>query len=304
MNLRFIEAFVWVARLRSFRAASEKLHTTQTAISSRIASLESDFGVRLFERDKRTVTLTPSGEELLTYAEELLGISARMMEAVADRASYGGTISIGAVEGVVHTWLPELLRRVRDSFPQARVEIHSYMTANLHDELLKGNIDLAFTGDSLSNASVDNRRICEFEMRWVMSSKVWNSNPIAGREILERLPLLTFLRSSLVHRDVVSKLGPHSTSRINPISSIAAMVSLIKSGYGVATLPPACVIREIESGELVALDVEPALAPVSIIASVRNRSDSPFPEAVASLAVEAAASFATGPLAHLVAMKV
>src|SRR5262245_63968324 len=78
MNLRFIEAFVWVARLRSFRAASEKLHTTQTAISSRIASLESDFGVRLFERDKRTVTLTRSGEELLKYAEELLGISARM----------------------------------------------------------------------------------------------------------------------------------------------------------------------------------------------------------------------------------
>jgi len=70
MNLRFIEAFVWVARLRSFRAASEKLHTTQTAISSRIASLESDFGVRLFERDKRTVTLTHSGEELLNYAEE------------------------------------------------------------------------------------------------------------------------------------------------------------------------------------------------------------------------------------------
>ena len=49
----------------------------------------------------------------------------------------------------------------------------------------------------------------------------------------------------------------------------------VKSGYGVATLPQACVMRELESGELVALDVEPALAPVSIIASVRNRSDSP-----------------------------
>ena len=304
MNLRFVEAFVWVARLRSFRAASEKLHTTQTAISSRIASLESDFGVRLFERDKRTVTLTHSGEELLKYAEELLGISARMMEAVANRASYGGMISIGAIEAVVHTWLPELLRRLRDSFPQARIEIHSYMTANLHDELLKGNIDLAFTGESLSNASVENRPICEFQMRWVTSSTALNGNPIAGPEILERLPLLTFLRSSLVHRDVIAKLGPHSTSRINPISSIAAMVSLLKSGYGVATLPLACVMHEIEAGDLVALDVEPALAPVSVIASVRNRSDSPFPDATASLAVEAAASFAIGPFADLVSVKV
>jgi DNA-binding transcriptional LysR family regulator len=304
MNLRFIEAFVWVARLRSFRAASEKLHTTQTAISFRIASLENDFGVRLFERDKRTVTLTHSGEELLKYAEELLGTSARMMEAVADRASYGGTISIGAIETVVHTWLPELLKRLRDSFPQAGVEIHSDTTANLHEALLKGNIDLAFTSESLSNASVENRPICEVQMAWVTSAKAWNGNPIAGREILEGLPLLTFLRGSSVHRDVVSKLGPHSTARINPISSIAAMVSLIKSGHGVATLPPACVMREIESGELVALDVEPALAAVSVMASVRNRSDSPFPETAASLAVEAAASFATGPLAYLVRAKV
>lgn len=304
MNLRFIEAFVWVARLHSFTAASEKLHTTQTAISSRIASLESDFGVKLFERDKRTVTLTHSGEELLKYAEELLGISARMMEAVADRASYGGTISIGAIETVVHTWLPELLRRLRHSFMKVRVEIHSYMTANLHDELLKGNIDLALTAESLSIASVENRPICQFQMRWVASPKACKGNPIVGREILERLPLLTFLRDSVVHRDVVSKLGPHSTARINPISSIAAMVSLAKSGYGVATLPHACVLREIKSGDLVALDVEPALAPLPIIASVRNRSDSPIPEAAASLAVEAAASFATGPLAHLVTVKV
>jgi hypothetical protein len=62
MNLRFIEAFVWVPRLHSFTAASEKLHTTQTAISSRIALLESDFGVKLFERDKRTGTLEQSGK--------------------------------------------------------------------------------------------------------------------------------------------------------------------------------------------------------------------------------------------------
>lgn len=103
MNLRFIEAFVWVARLRSFKAAAEKLHTTQTAISARIATLENQFGVKLFERDKRTVVLTYSGEELLKYAEQLLGISARMMEAVADRSSYGGTVSIGAIETVVHT---------------------------------------------------------------------------------------------------------------------------------------------------------------------------------------------------------
>ena len=74
MNLRFIEAFVWVARLRSFTAAAEKLYTTQAAISARIATLEDEFGVKLFERDKRTVALTHF-VKASEYDEQLLGIS-------------------------------------------------------------------------------------------------------------------------------------------------------------------------------------------------------------------------------------
>ena len=163
MNLRFIEAFVWVARLRSFTAAAEKLYTTQAAISARIATLEADFGVKLFERDKRTVTLTPSGEELLKHAEELLGISARMLEAVSDRATYGGFIAVGVIEAVVHTWLPELLGRLRQRFPKVRVEIHSYITADLHEELLNGNIDLALTAEALASPAIENSRICGFQ---------------------------------------------------------------------------------------------------------------------------------------------
>ena len=48
MNVRFLEAFVWVAKLGSFKAAAEKMHTTQAGISSRIATLEEQFGVREF----------------------------------------------------------------------------------------------------------------------------------------------------------------------------------------------------------------------------------------------------------------
>lgn len=193
MNLRFIEAFVWVARLHSFKAASEKLGTTQTAISARIATLEAEFGVRLFERDKRSVTLTHAGDELLAHAEQLLGMSARMMEAVADRANYGGTFSIGAIEAVVHTWLPELLRQLRVSFPKVRAEIHSYMTADLHDELLKGHIDLALTAEPLSHVAVENRPICTFEMRWITASCADVPDTRRARELPEHLPILTFL---------------------------------------------------------------------------------------------------------------
>lgn len=61
MNLRFLETFVWVARLKSFRLTAEKLFTTQASVSSRIAALEADLGVKLLLRDSRGVSLTPEG---------------------------------------------------------------------------------------------------------------------------------------------------------------------------------------------------------------------------------------------------
>ena len=59
MNLKFLETFVWVAKLKSFRLTAEKLFTTQASISSRIAVLESELGVKLFLRDSRGVRREP-----------------------------------------------------------------------------------------------------------------------------------------------------------------------------------------------------------------------------------------------------
>ena len=300
LNLRFIEAFVWVARLRSFTAAAEKLYTTQAAISARIATLEDDFGVKLFERDKRTVALTPSGEELLAYAEQLLGISARMLEAVSDRATYEGFVSIGVIEAVVHTWLPEMLKRLRQQFPKVRVEIHSYITADLHEELLKGNIDLALTAKALAHPTIQNSSICEFPMAWVIAPTAAGNPKASDAELLDRLPILTFLRDSFVYRDVVAKLGPYCVARINPISSIAAMVSVVRTGYGLATLPRAAIGPELESLALIALAGVPELAALPVIASRRAQSESPLAAAVIRVALEAAQAFSSGRAADIV----
>ena len=292
MNLRFIEAFVWVARLKSFKGAADKLHMTQAAISSRIAELENQFGVRLFERDERGVVLTYSGSELLKYAEQLLGVNARMMDAVADRASFRGTVSIGVIESVVHTWLPDLLRRFKQAYPNACVEIHSDNTPKVQEELLKGQIDLAFTAGEVAEHTVENRHLCTFAVRWIASTSLGLGKGSLGREIFERYPILTFLRDSIVCIDAVAKLQSYGAVRINPCSAIAAMVSLLKSDFGIATLQYAAIQHEIAAGELVALDLEPELALQPVVANLRIDADSPLAEPLVQFAREAVKSFA------------
>ena len=78
MNLRFLETFVLLAELRNFRMTAERLYTTQAAVSSRIATLEQEFGVRLFDRGVREVTLTADGAKALVHAERMLRLMREM----------------------------------------------------------------------------------------------------------------------------------------------------------------------------------------------------------------------------------
>ena len=85
MNLKFLETFVWVARLKSFRLTADKLFTTQASISSRIAVLEGELGVKLFLRDSRGVKLTPEGLKVLDYAERMLDTMQALKQSLETR---------------------------------------------------------------------------------------------------------------------------------------------------------------------------------------------------------------------------
>ena len=106
MNYKRIEAFFWVAKLRSFSKAAEQQCTTQPAISSRIAILEKELDVKLFERDGNAkVLLTPKGHELIPYAEKLVYFSKKFANAANNSVAYSGLLRLGVSETIAHSWL-------------------------------------------------------------------------------------------------------------------------------------------------------------------------------------------------------
>ncbi|HCI02056.1 MAG TPA: LysR family transcriptional regulator, partial [Oceanospirillaceae bacterium] len=72
MRIRNLNSFIKVAKLGSFHVAATQLHTSQPAISARIATLEDELGVRLFKRDQSGTQLTTRGMQLLPFAERLV----------------------------------------------------------------------------------------------------------------------------------------------------------------------------------------------------------------------------------------
>jgi len=88
LNLKFLETFVWVARLAQLFARAEKLRTTQAAVLKPDRhAWERDLGVRLFERDLRNVSLTPHGQRALPQAEAIVRMVGEFERTIGDTNS-------------------------------------------------------------------------------------------------------------------------------------------------------------------------------------------------------------------------
>ena len=98
MNLRFVEAFYWVATLQSVTRAAERLCITQSAMSSRIAVLECELGTPLLDRSERRVQLTPAGACFLGHAQHMLTLMRQAQADTRAAATAPGVLSLDSLE--------------------------------------------------------------------------------------------------------------------------------------------------------------------------------------------------------------
>ncbi|MGI4862158.1 MAG: LysR family transcriptional regulator [Janthinobacterium lividum] len=292
MNIRFLETFVWLARLRNFRLTAERLHTTQAAVSSRIAALESSFGTRLFDRTARAATLTATGQRLLDYAERIVRLEAQMRHAIHDDDGGGALLRLGVIESIVHSWFPDLMARIRARYPRLEIEVTSETTIDLARLLRGGAVDLVLQTETLEGANLDNIALAHFALRWVASPALGLGVGPIGLPQLAQWPIVSFPRHSAPHaslRELLAASGEHP-ARINCVSSVAAMIRLVVDGFGVAVLPPAIIRRELNEHALEVLDVNSHFPDLPLVATVRTDSH-PFAGNIAELAVQAARDF-------------
>src|ERR1700730_10243591 len=105
MNLSFIEAFYWVATLKSVSRAAKRLHITQSAMSARIAVLEQEMGMPLIDRRDRHFRLTLPGQRVVRGAQRLLELWRSARTSLGSGAERPAAMRIGTIESVLPSWL-------------------------------------------------------------------------------------------------------------------------------------------------------------------------------------------------------
>ena len=278
MNLRFVEAYHWAVTLKSVTRAAEKLFITQSALSSRIAVLEEELGVLLLDRRDKQFRLTTAGVRFARHAERLLNLQRDIkLEFGGGPATRAVSLRVGVIESVLHSWLIDWLQALRVQHPGMELELTVETTPVLLDHMRRGAADLVIAALPADGDGVRTRALASMPMVFVGQAQRHTRRRWTLADLCAHDELLTFQRGSLPHVALLDLCRKHGVEapRVHTISSISAMVQLVESGFGVATLPHAAVVRLTHRLALKALNCEAALTPLPIHLSWRDDPASP-----------------------------
>jgi DNA-binding transcriptional LysR family regulator len=294
VDFKSIETFLWVVTLGSFRGAAQRLNTTQPAISQRIAQLEREMGVKLLSREHRMASPTPSGRQLMVYAEKLIGLRSEMMAEVGDRSATRGVMRLGVAETIVHTWLPRLIKSVNTAYPNLSLEIEVDITPNLSARLLAQEIELAFVVGPLSAAGVCNRVLRDYPIGFLASPALGLGNAPLTVHDLAKFPIITFPRKTQPYEIVRSLFNRPDLPpiRLHASASLATVIHMAIEGLGIAVIPTAIIENELADGRLQLLSTDLKISPLTFSASWLASPDTVAVELVADLAGKIAQSSA------------
>ena len=259
INLKQLEAFVWVADLGSFRKAADRLNTTQPNVSSRIALLEGAMKRKLMERDAGSVRLTSKGIQMLEYARTVLRTADAFADAAAEPSLIDGTLRLGVTEMIVHTWLSDFLKALSTTFPQLHVELTVDLSVNLERELAARTLDLALQNGPFRQQITGKIPLGDYPLIWVASRSLslrGIQNPTMDH--IAQHPILTHSRDTRLYTETAAHFARRKdlNVRLVPSSNLAACLYMTLNGMGVATLPAAMVTKELSSGDLIQIDYQ------------------------------------------------
>lgn len=144
MDLANLNAFIAIAEAGSFSEAAERLHLTQPAVSKRIAGLEQQLDVRLFDRLGREVNLTEAGRALLPRAYQILNVLDDTRRALTNlNGEVSGRLTLATSHHIGLHRLPPLLRAFTRAHPQVALDIQFLDSEVAYEEILHGRAELA-----------------------------------------------------------------------------------------------------------------------------------------------------------------
>jgi len=266
MDTHLLRQFINVAETLHFGRASEASHISPSALSRGIRRLETDVGVRLFERDNRTVLLTHEGELFLDYARDALTQWDVIRHALMEEAGeLHGRVSVYCSVTASYSFLFDLLSEFRRDHPHIEIKLHTGDPEHAMPRVLVGDEDIAIGArPAILPNGLAFRSIQTSPLVFIAACERHDHTRLSGRKPVAadwaRTPMI--LSESGLSRQRVdawfAKLGlqPKIYAQVAGNEAIVSMVSL---GFGIGVVPRIVLDNSPLAGKVQVLDIRPEL---------------------------------------------
>ena len=279
MELRQLRYFTALAEELNFTRAAERLHISQPPLSAQIAQLETELGVKLFERNSRKVSLTDAGTAFL---RDVRVIQARLKEAaqrVQDiHSGLAGRIEIGVSGSHFLGPLPQCISDLAKAYPDIDVVLNEMAPNDQIEALREQRIDI-----SISRQVVEDDLLCS-EALW--PDPLWVALPhrhmLANPTGTLGLAALADEHFIMLRRDT-SRFAQHiynaciqkgfTPDVVHAVSEVPAQLSLVAAGLGIAIVPGST--RRYQASTLVFRPLEDIGIHTQVHAVMRKHSRKP-----------------------------
>src|SRR6202162_34967 len=242
MEFRHLRYFVAVAEDLSFTRAATVLHVAQSAVSAQIRYLEDSVGVTLLERNSRRVELTIAGRTVLQGAKKILfDLEENARQARRIGRAETGHLAIGFIGAQSHEWMPLVLKRFRQKYPDVEVTLREMVPSAQLEALSTHRLDLGAVG------AIDGKPPAGLQVECIVEEEplvgVPSDHPLANRPFvrLQQLKgegfILTSRENAPSYRSWLARLcqrAGFAPKVVQEVDRARTAVQYVAAGFGIS----------------------------------------------------------------------
>lgn len=258
MDTKNLTTFIYVAELRSFTKAADRLGFSQSTVSFQIKQMENELGCQLFERINHTVQLTEKGREVLEYAHRVSQMTRELKDSMKEETA-SGYIRLAMADSLCTSLLSRDFLHFRELYPNIALKIIAAGTEEMFRLMNHNEVDAILTLDN-HIYNTEYRILQEEKVRTFFVAGADTEIASASSLSIEELLLQPFIltEKGMSYRRLLEEKLAELSLEIQPVLEIGStelICSLVEQGAGISFLPEYVIKDRVKAGTLVCLPV-------------------------------------------------
>jgi LysR family transcriptional regulator, hydrogen peroxide-inducible genes activator len=240
-TLRQFRHLVALAEHRHFGRAATACHVTQSTLSASLKELEETLGVALVDRTKRSVVFTPTGDETVRRAQQILDETEELARAAQSAGEpLAGTIRMGVIPTIAPFLLPGVLAGLRAGYPKLRLYLREDLTERLIERLQAGELDVVLLALPYELGTIESETLFEDPFSFCCRTDHALANaPEVPRSRLNHEKLLLLQDGHCLRQHALAACGLRRQMQVDPFeaTSLLTLAQMVDNGLGVTLVP-------------------------------------------------------------------